>query len=414
MLLTRPPAAPEVARDLAVCINMLQATTAGADILSAVQTAVGAAARGVHSPRSASQPAFCLADAGNWSFAFIEGCQNAQQGVMAFEGYRGGITDSWTVPRNAYYDQISDNVVAAALANNLLQQPNIVCAGHSMGGAVAEILAGRIHETNRIANVAYCSFGAPKPGSWPTLQAVNQCVAARWFTWDDPVPLLMPTANDNLSMLLAFSVRENQRFTNFAQPFGGLQIDTTGGIEPATYPSQASISTITNIAAWLYSLDTTSGQAHALQTYIARLTANVNDPILNPDRPRHTDRSDDSGGSTRRELTDTQRVALARLQDQERRQHAQPVFIPEEFQADTVRVGRVFQVVVGDTPVAVTSRERTARSMARKYNAVIRSILTQGVVDPRALPLALTSYIAAASVPESAITPKLQTELGEE
>jgi len=86
VLLTRPPAAPEVARDLAVCINMLQASTAPADILAAVQTAVGSPARGVHSPRSASQPAFVLADAGNWSYAFIEGCQNVQQGVLAFDG----------------------------------------------------------------------------------------------------------------------------------------------------------------------------------------------------------------------------------------------------------------------------------------------------------------------------------------
>lgn len=412
MLLTRPPSAPECARDLAVCVNSLQSPTALADILDAVQRGVGAPARGFHSPRSASQPAFALADAGNWSFLFAEGCQNALQGVMALDGYRGAITDSWTVPRNSYFDQIKDNILAAALANNFLQQPNIMCAGHSLGGAVATIVAGQLHEVMRTGNIGYCSFGAPKPGSWPTFASINRCLGTRWMAREDPVPLIMPTSSDNLAMLLAFSVRENQRFSNFAQPFGGLSLTSTGEVvDDGAYPNNASVDTVTNIAAWLYSLDTTAGQAHALQGYIGRLTANVN-AGGNPDRPRNADRTDDSGGLTRRELTDSQRVALARLQDQEARQHAVPVVIPDEFEAEVIRNGRVFQVVVGDTPISLASRERTARSTARKYNALIRSILVQGVVDPRALTVAITSYIAAASSAESAVQPTISTGVG--
>ncbi len=411
MILTKPPSAPECARDLAVCTSYLHGPTPLQDTLAAVQAAAGDPARGLHSPRSASQPAFVLADAGNWSYVFIEGTSSLTQGALCLTGYSGDPLSSLVAPRNGYFDEVASNVLAAAASGGLLSRPNIMCVGHSMGGAIAELIAGRVKDTVRIANVNYCSFGSPKPASWPALASVNQCVAARWFGADDPVPLLIPSSNDNVAMLLAFSVRENIRFTAFAQPYGGLELSAIGNVSPASVPSRASVDSITNIAAWLYSLDTEAGQAHALATYIARLTNNlVNNPD-GADRPTEADRTNQAATATRRELTEANRVALARLQEQERLQHVPRVNIPDQYKAVVVRVGRVWNVTVNDQVVAMTVRERTARSAARKYNAWIDSVLTQGIVDPVSLSNAVRDYLKNAEDPGSEITPQLQTRL---
>lgn len=412
MILTKPPSTPECARDLAVCTQYLHGPTPLQDVLAAVQAAAGNPARGLFSPRSASQPAFVLADAGSWSYLFMEGCSSLTMGTLVLDGYKGSVLDSTTVPTSSYYRDVTDNVLAAALANNLLGQINVMCVGHSLGGAVASIVAGRIHETSRTAHVNYCTFGAPKPSNWSSLAPVNQCVGARWFAAEDPVPLLMPSSADNLAMLLAFPIYANMRFSNFSQPFGGLELSSIGNITGASFPSLASIDTITNIAAWLYSLDTQAGQAHALQGYISRLTAKITNHPDQADTNLPTDHTILDPETTRRELTGNQRVALARLQEQEARQHARPVVIPDQFRAQVVRVGRVWNVVVGGNVVAMSARERTARSAARRYNAWVDSLLTQGIVDPVSFNAAVQAYFQAAADPASEISPKLQEKLG--
>jgi hypothetical protein len=268
-----------------------------------------------------------------------------------------------------------------------------------------------MHAVSRIANINYCSFGSPKPASWPALASVNQCVNARWFAAEDPVPLLIPSSNDNAAMLLAFGIRENIRFTNFAQPFGGLELSGIGNVTRASFPTQAAIGPITNIAA---SLDTTAGQAHSLQSYIDRLTNNV---VNNPDaadRPTQADFTNMQEQITRRELSEQQRIALARLQEQERLQHVGPVNVPTDFRATVIRVGRVWNVVVRQQVVAMSVRERTARSSARKYNAWIESVLTQGIVDQVSLTAQVAEFFKRASDPTSAITPKLNDQLADE
>jgi pimeloyl-ACP methyl ester carboxylesterase len=344
----------------------------------------------------------------------MEGVSGLSQGLMCLDGYKGAPFASTSVPLNDYYEQLAGAVLDVAATQHFMGQVNRMCVGHSLGGAVAEIVAGRMHAVSRIANINYCSFGSPKPASWPALASVNQCVNARWFAAEDPVPLLIPSSNDNAAMLLAFGVRENIRFTNFAQPFGGLELSGIGNVSPASFPTQAAIGPITNIAAWLYSLDTTAGQAHSLQSYIDRLTNNV---VNNPDaadRPTQADFTNQQEQITRRELTEQQRIALARLQEQERLQHVGPVNVPPDFKATVIRVGRVWNVVVRNQVVAMSVRERTARSSARKYNAWIESVLTQGIVDQVSLTAQVAEFFKRASDPTSAITPKLNDQLADE
>jgi len=414
MKLTRPPAAPEVARDLATVLAYLYGPTAATDIQAAVAAGIGSPAAVLLSPRSASQPAFALADAGDWSFLFCEGVSNILQGTLALGGYQGGITDSWTAPTNSYFTDVKNNIFAAAAANGLLARPNVTCVGHSLGGAVAALVAGQVRDTNRIANVSYCSYGAPKASCWAALQGVNRCDGARWFGPDDPVPLIMPTSADNLAMLMAFSVRENQRFSNFCQPFGGLSLGADGSINPATYPQSASVSTITNIAAWLYSLDTAAGVAHSLSTYAKRLTAAVDANAANADRPRHSDNTNDSGGSSARELTDAQRLAIKVLKEQEAGKHLGKLSIPQEFKAAVIKQGGVYQVAYNGSTISVASRKRTAHATARKLNSFLESCLMQGIVDKQGMQAALTTFFAAATDPGSGVAPQMSDQLGQE
>lgn len=411
MMLIPNPAAPEVARDLAVVLSSLHGPTAATDIQGQVSAGIGSPATVYFSPRSNSQPAFALANAGSWSFLFCEGCSTLQQGLSCLSGYQGGLLDSWTVPRNDYFDQVKDNILAAARANGYLQGINVMCVGHSLGGAVAELVAGQIRDTNRQANVAYCTFGAPKPTSWPVLEPTNRCVAARWFGPDDPVPLLSPTSADNLTMLVAFSVRENQRFSNFAQPFGGLSIGADGSIVQGTYPETARVDSITNIAAWLYSLDTQAGIAHALPTYIARLTATVTATAAAAANPRPTDHTNDGGGSSHRDLTDAQRGAKKALQEQEANKNKVPLSIPQAFKVAVIKQGGIFQVIWQDSTVAVASRKRTAHSTARKLNSFLASCLRQGVVDKTGMEVAMQAFFRAAEDDTSGIAPQLTDTL---
>ncbi len=411
MNLTSPPATPETARDLAVNIGTLAGPTPATDLQVAVTAGVGSTARVYFSPRSSSQPAFALADAGDWSFLFMEGASSLLQGTQTLAGYQGGVGDSWTAPTNDYFQQLRDNVLAAAAAQGFLGRPNVVCTGHSIGGAVACLVAGVVRDTQRQANIAYCTFGAPKPACWPALEATNRCVAARWFCNDDPVPLIIPTSADNLGMLVTFSVRENQRFSNFAQPFGGIQIGNDAQITPATYPETASVSAITAIGAWLFALDGQANTPHSLQTYISRLTGWV---VAHPGmlgHPQNVNHTNDSGGETHRELTDSQRLALQALKQQEAAQHAERVNVPVSYKAQVVKLGKVWQVLYGENGLVTSSRKRSAFSFERKMNTFLQSVLKQGLVDPKAIGESVTAYLQAAKDPTSGIAPQLNDQL---
>lgn len=411
MILDQSPANPATALELAELMILLSQSNAQTALDTALATALGGPVQSWHAPFTATTPGFYCATDGARNIILIEGCSTLLHGSLTLDGYSGGLLDSLANPRNIYFEDLADLILGAANGKGLTPGNLWVIAGHSLGGAVAQIIAGRVKATSRLAGVNVCTFGAPKPTAHAFCAEINSCDTARWMNDNDPVPLIPPSSLDSLAVLLVFSVRENQRFQNFDQPHGGIQLFAGGTTEARKYPDTAAINTVTNLAAWLASIDQARNTAHDMPAYVSRLAFIVNQAPPSGPPPAPTDESGADDAASRRSLTDSQKRVLQRLVANEAARHAGPRSIPLEVKAQSLKVGNVWQVQLAGEMIAVTSRRRTAASIVRKFNAMLGAVLQQGLVSKEGVKAGVDKFLDMASTPGSGVRPQLPTEL---
>lgn len=410
MILEENPANAATAVAYARLLTLLE-SIGGADPLSAqLQALLGPGTVTTSHPATNITPAWFAAQGGGWSVILIAGCSSLQHGLSTIAGYSGGLLDSVIVPSNSYFTQLRDQILADAGAAGCWSGSIKLCAGHSLGGAVAALIGAAAKQAAPGSQVGVCTFGAPKTADKHVNAWVDMCSPARWMCDDDPVPILIPTAADTLAMLAAFSIRENSRFQNFVHSRGGLSIDAAGNVEPAILPPTASLTTVSSLAAWLASIDQDTHNTHQIEEYVGRLQLRINNSAGSGPPLVHGGQAEEPGTASNSRLNAAQRHAHDALVGAEADNRRVPLTIPAALRFSVSRNGGIWQVSQGETLVSVSSRERTARSLARKLNSAIEGILLQGFTDVDGAKKALERFLDQARTAGSGISPQLEEE----
>lgn len=365
----------------------------------------------VYESATTTCPAFYAARSGDTTIVLIAGCTIWSHASAVIEEYSGGYFDSLTLPVNKLWSECADRITSILHTNALDVGSDWVLVGHSFGGTIATyMLQSRITEGNGATTWA-TTFGSPKYGNTTQAQGLTNANLARWFGSDDPVPLVPPTTQDSIAVAVVFSLRELTRFGNFVQPAGGLQITPAGEITSAIVPASASMSTVMSLTGWLLAIDGSSASGHHIAAYQARLALWItNHPTVNNPPAQ--------GGGVLRVTNDNRRVvnaaeqrAFQQLQDLAERQNAQPVLIPPAQLFRVRRDGRTYIVTFGDTVVSVSPHKSGAHQLARTWNAALRSLQHQPLVETDDLLQQLQAYTDVAADPDSGIRPTLNTHL---
>lgn len=156
-------------------------------------------------PLSAAVPSWVVADYGNWQLVVIEGTT----GGVTDNQWLGNIYGVAQTPWAPYPGRVNTffSATAGLVAINMKavlgdNWPllNAVLVGHSLGGAVAQLIAYDLHTALPNSARMVTTFGSPRVGDvafslgagWPVLRVENR---------GDPVPLLPPTRGWTVSLI---------------------------------------------------------------------------------------------------------------------------------------------------------------------------------------------------------------------
>lgn len=233
----------------------------------------------------------------------------------------------------------------------------------------------------------------------------------RWFCEDDPVPLLPPSPDLLPALLLVRSPIELARFTNFIHPRGGTELNVNGTFSKRVLPELATLNATASLAGWLLAVDGSSTSGHHLTTYQARLAYWLQqNPAANPDAIELA-AAEEPGAQTRGQLTTQQRQSSKALGVISDNQGRPEVDLPAGSIFHYERVGKFHLVTFNGQTVVATSRERSARAVARRGNEWLRVLQRQAIVMTDELAAQFTEYLRKAQTAEAGFTPLMNVRL---
>lgn len=411
MDLLETPKKPEFALHVAEIIGVLSNPNSAGAIDLRLASDSSAPVTSVYTPADDTFPPWYAANVGNLSVLFVGGCSVLGHATSTIDGYRGDLISPIQEPVNGYFHILATFIFDTVRLQGYLNSPNNLLVGHSMGGALCEHIAARLVNLNMGSTVRVCTFGAPKPGGLSFAGIVNQVERARWFTSDDPVPLLPPTPDLLPSLLLANNVLALARFANFVHPAGGIQITPAAELQKRTLPENASINASASLAGWLLAVDGSSSSGHHISTYVTRLGHWMHlHPEPNQPLPE-TAPTEVAGELPAVSMKQLRKNVTTDLADLSRAQNSETVAIPPNAGFKYLRIGRSHLVTFNGTAIAVTSRERSARSLTKHANGWLRSLQKQAVVMSDELAAQFVQYLQTAQTPGAGFTPVLNTRL---
>jgi len=402
---------PNAAKAIAETLMKASWEDAAGAVSDDLEAAFGGNAIARYVARTEAVPAWGVWSIGNWIWAMVEGCSFLSHGIGTATGYTGTPLSSPIRPYNEYFFTIAQSV-----ANEIRTRPgyataNIRFVGHSLGGAVAEATAFRLKDEIESANCQVCTFGAPKFGNETDCRMLGRFKHARWFNEDDPVPLVFPTGADNPGILFVLTIPQLVRIGEFTHPAGGLEITQSGTIRAAALPGIATLDAVSNIGAWLLSIDRGQSTPHDLDAYVQRLgfwLARATPPSGRPTPSTIVPPTEDT---SRVNLTRAQTEVVRRLRVNEAAQRRHEVRIPRTHLVTVERVGKLWQVRWGEQTMAVRTRRASAAKIKNLANGFLEGLLQSGLVDVHTVREKMTSFLDAATTAGSGIEPRMQEEV---
>jgi pimeloyl-ACP methyl ester carboxylesterase len=356
---------------------------------------------------TATRPRIAAYHGFTYDLVLLGGVTNLTNTAAFYDGYAGDRRGQGRTLSNGYVDDLAFALAQELADRGIGVSSNVTIAGHSMGGAVGQALTLVMNGNNPNIIPNWVTFGGPKAGATQVRDALNRLPGIRFFTPEDPVPLFPLTVDEAPWLAFFFSAEQMAATGSWVQPHGGLEVDDQGGLTPAEKPSNAALSPITSLFAWIVSLDGTELNNHSIATYQGRLRkaqtlsptphANVT-PLGQEERPQTF---------TRQYVQQRGAAYETAIFDQSRQQTAAFVSVPTAQAFRAARVGGVWYVLFGDLTIAAAPHRRGARSTARQMNAAFRQYQSVALADPGAFIERLTAYLQVASDPAGGFNPVL-------
>lgn len=405
------PRLPTFAFRLCSYLNAMQLPTGKAGVDSLVSADGGALIKSVLTPADNDMVAWYAAETADTVVIAIAGSSQLSHASATMSGYAGRITDSRSNPQNSYFEARAEALINTLAALGYPTGKRWVLTGHSLGGALCEIIT-----VDRVASgyrnlTTVCTFGACKPTDTEGARHLAIESRCRWMNTDDPVPLVCPTTEDTLSILLAYSWWTCQRFGNFVHGPDGIGLSPQAVLSPAILPVDALMNASGSLAGWLLAVDGSSSSAHHLTTYLARLSLWIAAHPAPTTLPAAGPAEAPQGSGTRRLLTRQEQQLATNITAFQQRQNQGEVAVPPTQLFRVRRLGRIFTVTFGEEVIAVNGNRRGAHQLARTFNAAFRSLQHQAVVDTTNLQQQLAEYLGLAVDAGSGFLPTMNTTL---
>jgi len=338
----------------------------------------------------------------------IPGSAAALSFILSYNNAAGGGTarvfNSWV--RNAA------NIVFGYLTNAHFQESEYLdFVGYSVGGAVATEMVRLLVNAQSVTKRKLFTFGAPRSHNQDDRGTLGSTAIARYMVDADPIPLIPPRLTDAPAIIAVTGPLEVLRWGQFVHTDGGISIDASGVTSAAVLPPIASINTSTSLASWYFAAENDPANPHSINQYVGRLS------LAETAMSVPGDQDADQGGpefviqQNKREVNRERERRREQIVNAGHAQNAVEVVIPDVALFKAVRLDRIWVVYFGERIVCQAPIEKRARHIARAGNDFLRSLPKQALVDPIALAGQLTTFLAEASSPESAIKPTLRTNL---
>lgn len=412
-MLTDDPRSIAGALSGALLLQLLEGSSATTACGAFVAMDFSQTVKSITEPATSDTPAFFVGDVGGTSVIAIAGTSTLLQGSLLVESYVNGITDLPTDPNNLYLKSVASTIFNTMRAAQVGAQQNVEIVGHSLGGAVAVVLAQVLGQLATGQAVRIRSYGAPKPGGQSVMRVASGLKIGRWMCTDDPVPLVMPTIGDDIALALIYGALSLVRVEYFLQPWGGLNIDPGGNITSGVFPSTAVLDPITEIAAWMLSLYTFAGSPHNISAYVDRLTLAKNGAGVKDTTPERVGTHSVAESPHSGAISAIARAARRALSAQEATQNlggGRPT-IPEDWIPVVRRIGGIYTVEAGGAVLTLSTRKTSARAIAGSLRQFLYHVQRAGLVEVDGLQKWVDGYLQAAQEGSAGFTPTLKTQL---
>jgi hypothetical protein len=367
---------------------------------------------GVFRPSTLTTPAIYYGNDGDNGFFVAGGTENVTQGQNLLNGYSTSAIFGGSPPANSYLAAIGDVLLADQNLLNVYQCNRCFWTGHSLGGALAVVLAFPYLRNRPQGRSIIVTLGAPRSGGQAFARFMSGSNNCRWMNDSDPVPLVPPSFDEAPIALMAYTIPELIAWAGQAHISGGTEMDPQGNPTERVLPSVAQVSPTTSLAAWLLSLETGAPNTHQIVEYALRFQTYI---INHPQRPV-------PGGVIapveivdpldRREQRREEDLVVRELMAQGAFQQDGAEVLPPQLIFYKVKFRGVWCVGFGDLVFAVGPTRRRAGLMARAGNLFIRRLLRQALVNPDTLSTQWTGFLEIASDPTSEIRPTMRTAIG--
>lgn len=343
------------------------------------------------------------------TYLFILGCQQLSHATH-YISYMGS---PWTslqtgVTGTGYLVSARDHYLAPITAVDQNQAGNLLVAGHSLGGALAQDVADAARIRRIRTGHSVVTFGSPKIAeSNVQFQVLQHQNVIRWMVDSDPVPDIPPAVVTNLASVAALGVGQLQEFATARHTPGGVSINSLGITQDVPTPPMSVLNFGASLINWLWNISQQRETVHDLPEYIRRLQLVV--ALTTP--PLHAEviasGPEPAANASRRNANRQMQDSVDRIIRVAATQNASQLGVPPDRAFNTYKIGPFWWVEFNGQIVAVGPRRKQAGLMARLGNQFLRRLQRMGGVDVNGLTEMLRLYLIAAAAPDSGFTPAI-------
>lgn len=404
-----PVTSPEYAIEMARYISVLRGPPTAAAIFQTLRDSGVNIVRSIFIPSTTLNLSHAYATDGVRGFLAYDGTTTTEQTLAQVKGFGDFSLGDNANPVSPIYElnatQSIDSLFSGAYP---LPQTMHVC-GWSAGGAAAQLSLIRLGLKGMDPENLRCtSFGSTRVGGPSTCARLDKFRQnIRWFSSNDPVPLLPPDIREFPPISLLLGPAGAVRAHAFRHCAEGIQINPDLTLEDRMLPEQALTNLGLSLVAWL-TAQQDSDNAHSIFQYVLALRGAIafgTSREIAP--PSH--QAEKITPVTIREVNRISQFVINQVHEQRSATNNVPHDQPESTIFRARNIGGIWQVYYGDQPVFLAKGKRDAKHLSKRSNAFFRSLNVATMADTVGLVAAVEHFVAIAQSSGSPIQPPIRT-----